>query len=61
MDKVTKYNKAIVAFIGFAAVVLVEAGLMGPGTGQLFTQLVIQLLTLFGIVLVPNRDYDGKW
>ena len=56
-----KYRKLMVAVLAFFATLFIERGMIEPGSGELFVRYIVELLALFGILLIPNRNYDGKW
>ena len=56
-----KYRKLMVAILAFFATVFIERGMIEPESGELFVRYIVEVLALFGILLIPNKDYDGKW
>ena len=56
-----KYSKLIVAVIGVVAAMAVDYGFIPAGGEAQLVSSLVQIATLFGILVVPAKGYNGKW
>lgn len=59
--QVQKYSKAIAFLVAMVAAYLVEADVVSVGELSSTVERGLELLAFLGVLIVPNKGYDGKW